>query len=196
LLWPRRSSLVQEVDGLELRLGRAFAGLLAARGERLAGLRKALAWLSPAQRLERLTQGFEQAGRRLDQAGERFLELRRERLRAVGLRLERALGDQRLRERERPLREIVRRLERAAEGLLAQRGRERELLQARLAALDPEKPLERGYSLVRMHKDGRFLRSWREVAPGDRLEIRVRDGVVLAEAEQAGPKPEKDTGGE
>lgn len=196
LLWPRRSSLVQEVDGLELRLGRAFAGLLAARGERLAGLRKALAWLSPAQRLERLSQGFEQTGRRLEQAGERFIELRRERLRAVGLRLERTLGDQRLRERERPLREIVRRLERAAEGLLAQRGRERELLQARLAALDPEKPLERGYSLVRMHKDGRFLRSWREVAPGDRLEIRVRDGVVLAEAEQAGPKPEKDTGGE
>lgn len=198
LLWPRRSSLVQEVDGLELRLGRAFAAFLEVRAAKLDGLRKALAWVSPVQRLERLAQGFDQGGRRLALAGERDFALRRERLRGLALRLERALGGRRIAERGEPLRRAAQRLTRAEEAHLELRGRERDLLAARLAALDPEKPLERGYSLVRLPESGRFLRSWTEVAPGDTLEIRVRDGRVRAEvtaARGADPEPEESADG-
>ena len=58
----------------------------------------------------------------------------------------------------------------------------RERLQARrrqLAALNPEAILARGYAIVR--KDGRAL-SWRsQVAPGDQVFVRVRDGEFKAE---------------
>ncbi|MGE4293624.1 MAG: exodeoxyribonuclease VII large subunit [Desulfovibrio sp.] len=194
LLWPRRSSLAQQVDGLELRLGRAFAAHLDDRAEKLAGLRKALVWLSPVQRLERLAQGFEQGRARLVQAGQRSLDWRCERLQGLALRLERSMGEPRLREREEPLRAALHGLERAAQGQLARQERGLSVLVARLAALDPEKPLERGYSLVRLRKSGRFLRSWQEVTPGEHLEIRVRDGVVHAEATGSmGTESEPDT---
>ncbi len=68
-----------------------------------------------------------------------------------------------------------------AEGLALDRaGRQVELLAARLAGLDPEGPLARGYSLVRVERTGRFLRSSAEVVPGDRLGVRTGDGEVAA----------------
>ncbi|MFO7598010.1 MAG: exodeoxyribonuclease VII large subunit, partial [Desulfocurvibacter africanus] len=54
------------------------------------------------------------------------------------------------------------------------------MLETRLESLDPEKPLARGYSLVRVERTGRFLRDPDDVVPDDRLEIRVRNGVVPA----------------
>ena len=47
-----------------------------------------------------------------------------------------------------------------------------QVLAARLAGLDPEGPLARGYSLVRIKRTGRFLRSATDVVPGDLLGVR------------------------
>jgi len=51
---------------------------------------------------------------------------------------------------------------------------------ATLTGLDPEKPLERGYGLVRSLASGRFLRSVADAAPGDELDVRVKDGHIAA----------------
>jgi exodeoxyribonuclease VII large subunit len=59
-------------------------------------------------------------------------------------------------------------------------------LRARLTALGPAATLARGYAIVqRMTGDGILpvLRSTAEVAPGDRLRIRVGDGTVAAAVE-------------
>jgi exodeoxyribonuclease VII large subunit len=53
-------------------------------------------------------------------------------------------------------------------------------LEARLAALSPLATLERGYAIVRRADTGAVVRSVDQVAPGDPLSIRVRDGQVGA----------------
>ncbi len=52
---------------------------------------------------------------------------------------------------------------------------------ARLAALDPQQPLERGYALV--FHDGKLLRSARDVAVGDAVTARLGRGTLDARVE-------------
>lgn len=146
LLWPERLALMQQADGLETALLRSFSRYLAVRETGLDRLARALAWLSPARRLERLDTALSREARALDRAGHSLLD-------------------------------------RAAVGP--------GLLEARLSALDPQAPLARGYSLVTVRRTGRFLRGPGEVAPGDGLDIRTRDGRVAARVEQgAESRPE------
>jgi len=51
-------------------------------------------------------------------------------------------------------------------------------LAERLESLSPLKVLERGYSLTMRERDGRIVRSPQDVAPGENLRTRVRDGVI------------------
>ncbi|MEF2144073.1 MAG: exodeoxyribonuclease VII large subunit [Desulfovibrionaceae bacterium] len=188
LLWPRRSTLAQELDGLEMRLRRAYAEFLLGRQARFAELRRALVWLSPLRRLERLAEGFADRGARLALAGERYFQRGSELLENRTRRLGRAFGPWQLEEREAGLGQLARRLERAAVAQTERRDQGIQTLFSRLTALDPEKPLERGYSLVRLRSTGAFLRSISEVEPGDALDIRTRDGMVEAEVLAAGPQ--------
>lgn len=56
-------------------------------------------------------------------------------------------------------------------------GRERASgLSSRLLALNPEATLARGYAIVRRREDGRVVSRVGQVAPGDRLSVRVSDG--------------------
>jgi exodeoxyribonuclease VII large subunit len=202
-LWPLRADLMQAVDGLEADLARAFAALLERKSGRLSELRRGLAWLSPARRLERLEESWLEASRRLATAGGRLLGARREALAGAVRDLSRAFGPVAVDTRQERLAATMRDLTRAfgpAEvearqdqvlalreraGLavdlaLGQAGRRVEVLAARLAGLDPEGPLARGYSLVRIERTGRFLRSAADVLAGDRLGVRTADGEVAA----------------
>jgi exodeoxyribonuclease VII large subunit len=85
--------------------------------------------------------------------------------------------------------EEVHRLREAARGCLVRgldrRGHDLEHVRARLASLGPAATLARGYAVVqRVAGDAAevlpVLRSVDEVAPGDRLRIRVADGAVAA----------------
>ncbi len=163
LLWPERAALAQEVDALELALARAAEAWLAAREDRLRTLGRGLAWLSPAQRLER----FE------------------ERRAALTARLEKAARD-RLAQDASALDTAESRLGRVVQSLLDRTERRLELLAARLQGLDPARPLERGYALVTVRATGRLLREPGQVAPGDALDIslaRGRVGALVTETE-------------
>jgi len=191
-LWPRRETLAQRVDALELALGRAYASWLRGREAPLRQLRRALVWLSPVQRLGRmedrhrvLLHRLQAAGRGLWREGGRELASATDRLgRAFGpARVDRAYGE---------LASLCSRMDRALAALHQQRDRDLAMLCAVLRGLDPEAPLERGYALVRIGHTGEFLRDPKEVTPGDALDIRVRDGrvaaVVVAEAVQTQEK--------
>lgn len=183
-LWPLRADLMQAVDALEADLHRAFGARLERWRARLDELARALVWLSPVKRVERLDQGWREASRRLLGAGRRLSEERR-RLAGGALRdLVRAFGVQDVEVRQAEVLALRERLELAAQLRLAEASRRAELLSARLAGLDPEAPLARGYSLVHLldkkGRVGRLLRSVDDVSPGDLLAVRVADGQVPA----------------
>jgi len=183
-LWPLRADLMQTVDGLEADLRRAFAAGMERRERGLAELARGLAWLSPARRLERLEQGWRDISRRLLTGGERLLADRRAKAAQAGRDLLRAFGPQAVAAREAQALALSERLGLALNLRLAEASRRSELLAVRLAGLDPEAPLGRGYSLVRLvnkkGQPGRLLRSVRDVAPGDRLAVRTGDGEIPA----------------
>jgi len=196
-LWPLRADLMQAVDGLEARLSRAMRARLERAEGRVGELARALAWLSPAQRLERLESGWREASQRLLGAGGRYFD---ERGRAVAQTLSgltRAFGPQAVDARAEQVRVLSERLALAVDVRLSDASRRAEVLAARLAGLDPEAPLTRGYSLVHVLDDTggaeRLLRSASQVSPGDRLRVRTGQGavgaVVTADAKGAEDAP-------
>ncbi len=154
LLWVEKRELAQRLDEMELGLGRAWTRGDAWRESRLAALSARLGTLSPTRALDRWEETLVQSGKRLHSAVLHALDRRDARLDALGPRLLRA-----------------------AEGALARAERRFDRLAPALAALDPMRPLERGYALAR-DTQGRFVRSVRDVHPGDALDLMVRDGTI------------------
>ena len=176
LLWPERAVMAQRVDETEIRLRQAFSRFIGANGERLAGIVKALAWLSPRERLTRLAERLEDLTGRLERGGRVLAGDARARLATLEHRFNR-LSPTVTGAAASCLEECSRRLESAGERWLARAGSGLDLLGVRLGGLDPHGPLERGYALARK-ADGTFLSGVDQVRPGDELDIIVRDGTV------------------
>ncbi|WP_419785315.1 exodeoxyribonuclease VII large subunit [Pseudodesulfovibrio sp.] len=202
-LWPRRETLAQRVDVLDLALNRAYAGLLSGKVAAFEHLRKGLAWLSPVRRLERVEDAYGRLLSRLDDAGRDIfynglldvrscvdrldrsfgthrLDVAAREVAGLTRRLARAFGPRAVDEAGRETAGLLRRLNGSANQLAEARERRLEVTETALRGLDPERPLERGYSLVRIVGTGGFLRDPSEVSPGDGLDIRVRGGRVAA----------------
>lgn len=202
-LWPRRETLAQQVDDLDLALTRAYGTWLETREARFGQLRKALLWLSPERKLERMDDRFATTLTRLENAGQDHFLGKLLDTRALTERLKRAHGPKKTDALARETGHALRRLGQAfgpravdtaaseTAGLLArmqtemrrlhdENDRALELATAALNGLDPEAPLKRGYSLVRVERTGEFLRAPGEVTAGDALDIRVKDGRVAA----------------
>ncbi len=192
-LWPLRVDLMQAVDGLEADLARAFLAFMERKGAQLSELRRGLSWLSPVKRLTRLDEAWLDASQRLATAGGRMLDARRERLAASVRGLSRAFGVADVEARRAQAQALIERANLAAAAALTRAEGQVQVLAARLAGLDPEGPLARGYSLVRIERTGRFLRSAADVAPGDCLGVRTADGevaaVVAGQGDAAGGQP-------
>ncbi len=182
-VWPRRSTLMQGVDELQMDLARAYRDCLADKADALAGLGRGLAWLSPARRLDRAGTRLKDLGRRLARAGSGLAVQPQRDLSALALRLAKAPDPARIRARAQTLRHAALRLDQAVNARLDRTGSSLDLAFARLAGLDPEAPLARGYSLVTVERTGKFLRRADETRPGDRLDIRTGQGNVAARVE-------------
>ncbi|WP_029898666.1 exodeoxyribonuclease VII large subunit [Desulfohalovibrio reitneri] len=180
LLWPERRELAQRLDERETALVTTWNRLERAKAERLETLIRGLRWLSPAQGVERSLERLAALERGLRAAWDRRTERAGGRLEAASERLARAFGPPALRARNERLDTLARRLESAGEAHLRRGERRLENLAVRLRAASPEAPLQRGFALVRREDTGAFLRSPDEVAQGDGLDIRVRDGHVRA----------------
>ncbi|MFW5501310.1 MULTISPECIES: exodeoxyribonuclease VII large subunit [unclassified Maridesulfovibrio] len=179
-LWPRREILMQTVDELDGSLVRSFDIFLNVRESRLETLQKGLSWLSPAQRIERLLTSFAEESERLDRAAGKFVSAKSDAVAALSHRLSFAFGEERIERMENDFSGLQSRLSRAADIFLKDKLAEYENAATSLRMLDPESPLERGYSLVTVEKSGTFLRSPDEVADGDAIRVRVKSGEVRA----------------
>ncbi len=180
LLWPERRELWQRLDDLCMDLENYWLRLIKDKESDLAALEKGLGWLSPARRVNRLQEQFGRETSRLDEAFRRLIQKKQTELKQVATNLTTAWGpatwvtkELRLDKSEQRLENLMaRRMERAKNNL--------DLTVGRLHAVDPEKPLARGYSLVQIDRTGKFLRGPNDVHTGDRLRITSADGNVQA----------------
>lgn len=180
ILWPERRELLQMVDDLEIRLHAQLKDCMQEMERHVAALVKALGWLSPVRRMERWEERLGHDQERLSMAGRQVLQRKQAGLDALIAALGRQYGSHRWAMLEGRVDMLAMRLAKGGKRALESLERDLRLLETRLESLDPEKPLARGYSLVRVERTGLFLRDPDDVVPDDRLQIRVRHGIVPA----------------
>jgi exodeoxyribonuclease VII large subunit len=155
---PEKAALRQGLRESERRLRAGLGGILRSAEERLRALRGSRTLLRPQGLVEDRAQRVDDLRARLP-LGLRHLVLRlSERLDRCG----------------------ARRLEGSLRARLAHCGKDLAARAGRLDALSPLAVLSRGYAIARL-ADGRVVREAREVAAGDRVEVRVHEGSFLAE---------------
>lgn len=179
-LWPRRERLAQQLDDLEMGMSRAYANWLLGKDAAFGHLRKALFWLSPQRKLDRARDRFSALLTRLEDAGHDHFHNKLRDYLSLAKRLERAHGPERTTAPAKDTAVLLRRMQTAMARLAENSDRDLELATATLSGLDPQAPLERGYSMVRIKRTGGFLRDPKEVTPGDALAITVKAGQVAA----------------
>lgn len=201
LLWPERQWYIQRADELEMNLHAAFARRTRDFAEALDRMEHSLAWFSPQRGFVRQRERLANLAERLDSAWERRLNTLSNRLcnlenavrrngtfprhpllaeRAAELSRRLAPAQERfLLLQQEAVRKAEARLAAAWPRMFTLAEHRLDRLELRLAARNPEAPLERGYALA-VGKDGRFIRSVRELAPGSTLTLKIRDGEADA----------------
>jgi len=119
---------------------------------------------------------------RLETAGEDAVETARLRLDESARRLDRASPDWRVRNERQRIDEFGARLGRSAAGNLILRRAHQTGAIARLAALNPQAVLQRGYALVQT-TDGTLVRRAAQLAAGQEVNLGMVDGEVGARVE-------------
>ncbi len=180
LLWEEREVLAQQADDLYLALVRAARALVERHESRVVAVRERLAWVSPAARIHRALAEVRQLAARLPQrvAG----RLGRVQADVARVRLQLALWGQGVAVQAAQAAFLHTALSRAGSRWMERRAQEIGVLAARLAALDPQAPLGRGFAVV--WRDGAVVRSKAQVAPGVRLRVHVADGSFAAVVEE------------
>ena len=177
LLWQERRVFEQYVDGLELALMQAMERRLEQLSARVEQGCRALALLSPLEKLRLQTERLDSLQRRMDSTLIAHIAHGAQLLERLSLRLENA-GEQRLRMVEQALERASSPLEQL--GRMVGLAQEHELsrLELKLRALDPYEPLKRGYAMA-LSEDGTFLRSVEQTAPGRRVIVELADGRLV-----------------
>jgi exodeoxyribonuclease VII large subunit len=182
---PRRQDLLalprQRYDAVERRLGRALLENTRAHERRLVRVAMRLAPRLLTARIERASARLDGLSRHAAASLAATTARRRLRLERAGSRLApQAIGDRVARGAQRTA-ELQARLR---QGILTALGARQRYLVAcgkLLASLSYQGVLSRGFALVR-DAEGHSVRSVRQVAPGQRLDIELSDGHVAARA--------------
>lgn len=177
-LWPETKDMILRVDEMEAALFKSYSRFLDACQGSLEHLSKALGWLSPAHRLQRVEDRLRTVEGSLLRSGKDLLEKNRARLDDLDDRLSSRFGPEFWEIKNKSLDYLESRLSRSGQALLKQKESILDLASERLAGLDPYGPLNRGYAMVTVERTSKFLRSVRDTRPGDSLEITVIDGSV------------------
>jgi len=158
---PARAALLEQLGGLARQLAIHVERRLQQAGQRLD--RAALRLARPSDMLAREQRRLTLVQQRLAQPLERRLDLQRQHLASSSARLARALPQD-----------------------LATRVRRVDALAARLAALDPQRVLERGYAWLD-DGSGRALASVHQLSPGQAVRAVLADGRAQMNVIEAVP---------
>lgn len=179
-LWPQRKDMILDVDETEMDLIRTYENFLLGCVKRLEHLSKALGWLSPGHRLQRLQEKLESLENNLFRSGKELWQSRADQLNDFEYRLWSKFSPEYWELKNNNLNFLEKRLVSGAEAFIRHKQGNLDLLFERLTGLDPHSPLKRGYSLVTVERTGKFLRSVNDVQVEESLEITVIDGQVRA----------------
>jgi exodeoxyribonuclease VII large subunit len=166
------------IDGLARRIAAAFDRRITDVRNRVARVTTHRVFEAERGRIRNRAQFVDELGRRAENAARRRQERGRDRLRGTQARLEGLRLDRQLAARRDRLASAQDRLARVAGAQIAARRDRLGRFAAHLEGLSPLGVLGRGYALV--WRDGRLVRSPREVAVGDALRIRVAGGTLGA----------------
>jgi exodeoxyribonuclease VII large subunit len=182
-----RAALCNELAQWQTRLGRSISRALESRMQRLDYLSRCL--VHPGERIRAQLQHLGHLANRLCGAWRRFSEAREWGLRGLAQALPGARPDlehlaRRQSELKRRLSEAVRlRLDVASGRLTA--------LETHLHHLNPERVLDRGYSIART-ASGHIVSDAREIGPGDTLRLTFARGGALAEVKRTEEDDQRD----
>src|SRR5207253_9782155 len=121
----------------------------------------------------------QQRQRALNNAVNQVLEASHNRLQRLQERLQRLPLDRQLQQQQKATQEKRQQLMQATSRRLRQSTQQCQFLQQKLATLDPENVLKRGYAVVRT-ENGTIARSAANVVPGQELQIQLGEGHVKA----------------
>ncbi len=186
ILWTERSQMKRQLVQAEEALFQSMDGVFERCEQRRDNLARALRLLSPDARLKEKAQALDDSVRLMRAALQNTVHISTGALEKLLAALTRSAGlaDS----RESALQALVGRLNRSGELRLSETERKTDRLAARLFALDPFAPLKRGYAFARAG-DGTFLHSVAQARPGERLSVRLADGLIHARVESVEPNP-------
>jgi exodeoxyribonuclease VII large subunit len=181
LVSPERRELLERIAAIRARLARALTRRLEARMQRVDFLARRLT--HPGRRIELQQRRLEELARRLRAAGARNAHARALRVTNAAARLAAARPSlSALQERHSAL---AQRLVRAMSAGLARARQNTERLARHLQHLDPQRVLERGYSIART-AEGEVVRSSAQIAAGDELRLAFAAGWARTRVSEKG----------
>ncbi|MFZ5557307.1 MAG: exodeoxyribonuclease VII large subunit [Pseudomonadota bacterium] len=181
LVSPDRRELAGRVAAVRARIARSLARYLETRMQRVDYLARRL--VHPGRRIELQRRRLEELAARLRGAQARAAQARALRVEHAAARLAAARPSlARLEERRGAL---GRRLARAMAALLAQARQDTARLGRHLEHLDPQRVLERGYSIART-ADGAVVRNSAQIAVGEELRLAFAAGWARTRVSEKG----------
>ncbi len=205
-----KTRLAESVRVAAGRLGRALANGLRQRRAHVESLAQSYALAEPLARLRQCVMRRDELAERLSRAMRSRLQAHENNARRVGelqarlnaarrrafdkierdraqimqilARMRARLREQLARSeaRRREVEEKLRRLQTASLDCIRRARREVEAARDQLAALAPERVLQRGYAIVRRARDGRILRNPRQVRINDQITAQLAEGSLRA----------------
>jgi exodeoxyribonuclease VII large subunit len=174
---PTEDDLRAELALLQRRGGRALAESVRASRHGLERLRGRLG--DPRRLLDERRQRLDESVERARRVLTRRLTAARAELSACDVRLHRAHPQRRIVEQRAALAAARHRLEAAIRPALVARRHAVEAACGKLEALSPVRVLERGFSLTQ-RADGRLVTNAADLAAGERVHVRLREGAFDA----------------
>ena len=184
---PDRAEWLERLRGLESRLRHGLGIVLEWQARRLEFLELRLSRLHPQQNLRARSQRLDECSARLGRAMEQRLAQGRGRLESLSARLHRHDPEARLVWLSMEGERLGQRLGAAMDRALEARRQRSAAAAQRLQALSPLATLARGYAIALRPGTGEVIRSCREVSAGERLDIRLMEGVMGVLVERADP---------
>lgn len=187
LATPDLAERYARVDSLDIALIGGTQRRLQAASEQVRQLAARLQRLHPGRRLQERAQRLDELDERLRRALPLRLAALRERLAAQGRRFEQARPDRRIAQLDARVAVVEERLRRRMQAAMTEPAARLRQAQAVLQSLNPSAVLARGYALAQ-GADGRVLHAGSEVAPGERVQVRLARGGFSADVVATEPE--------
>lgn len=174
---PHFAELIRHLDTARERLAAALANRVRDLQRRLERVEQSPVFLRPAARIQQLRQRVDRAENELELVLTKQLGLCNKRAGELVERLARKSPAERVIRAEERFGFTFQKLRSAMIQRVAAEGSRLDRMIDKLDAYSPLQVMKRGYSLTyRLEKEKQLIRSIRQVQPGDRVHVRLRDG--------------------